>query len=115
MRPSRQWTAEDWKRANIENPLPSDHKGRKDHSNEQTRFELFLLGPGEKKVMEEPDTSESSSISFLVLIPVRDLCPTWNIINLPAPSISTASLDLLLHVADKISTRNTLYLNLYIQ
>ncbi len=83
MRPSRPWTAEDWERANIENPLPSDHKGRKDNSNEQTRFELFLLGPGEKKVMEEPDTSESSSISFVVQ--VRVLCPTWKAINFPAP------------------------------
>ena len=76
MTQDRPWTAKDWENADKLNPLPNDHKGRKDHSNEQVRHELYLLGPGEKKVTEEIDTSKSShNLVFFVLSSrsVRDM------------------------------------------
>ena len=60
IRPQRGLTAKDIKTADELNPTPTDHKGPKEHqTNEPPRHELYLLGPGEKKVIEEPDTSKS--------------------------------------------------------
>ena len=62
------WTAEDYRIAAEFNPLPNDHRGRREHdSNGQNRHELYLLGPGEKKVTEEPDTSKSFYKLFIFL------------------------------------------------
>lgn len=59
--PQRGWTAKEFKDADDTNPRTTDHKGPKNHhTNEPPRHELYLLGPGEKKVTEEPDTSKSS-------------------------------------------------------
>lgn len=58
LRPYRLLTAREILLADILNPMPNDHKGRKDHNNEPSRHELYLLAPGEKKVIEEPDTSK---------------------------------------------------------
>lgn len=60
MNPSPEQTAEDIRNAAILNPLRNDHRGAKDNNNVPPRHELYLLGPGEKKVTEEPDTSKSS-------------------------------------------------------
>lgn len=57
---SRVLTAEEFLRAGGPNPGGNYHKGPRDHSNELARHELYLLGPGEKKVIEEPDTSKLS-------------------------------------------------------
>lgn len=60
IRPQRGLTAKDIKISDELNPRPNDHRGPKmHHSNEPPRHELYLLGPGEKKVTEEPDTSKS--------------------------------------------------------
>lgn len=59
IRPQRGWTAKDFKPADELNPGTNDHKGPKTHNaNEPPRHELYLLGAGEKKVTEEPDTSK---------------------------------------------------------
>ena len=64
--PQRGWTAEELKDGSKINPGTTDHKGPKNHhTNEQPRHELYLLGPGEKKVTEEPDTSKSSYKSHI--------------------------------------------------
>lgn len=61
IRPQRLWTAQDFKTADRLNPGINDHRGPKNHHvNVDPRHELYLLGPGEKKVTEEPDTSKSS-------------------------------------------------------
>lgn len=71
MVPSPVRSADDMRRANEVDPLIDDHKGPKDNANEPARHELYLLGPGEKKVIEEPDTSKSSHNWVLFVLSSR--------------------------------------------
>lgn len=52
--------------------------------NTQPRFELFLLGEGEKKVTEEPDTRK---LSYLPLSKTANLC--YFFINSYVPRVSS--------------------------
>jgi hypothetical protein len=47
---------------------PRDREKTSAETNVPDRFELFLLGPGEKKVTIEPDTRKSHCISSLFLL-----------------------------------------------